>query len=424
MKKKVLITTIPRENITLTARFSRSEVKTDTPEECFYSADSPEYLNGFTMPNFATQFIKANIPTIDILEYPTWDEYKEALKKNYDVVGISFWTYTSPEAIKMAKLARKSDVGEVWGGGHGVNTPGVSGYFDRIFTGYSEYEMKPLIEGADLTNFRHPVLISKYDYHLENYKMGFLYSIRGCRFSCSFCSGPRYYKRLALTPIEEIERILDIYLDHGIKHISIIDETFLQNKEHAKKVISALYKRKLTWNCISRVDLLQGNIEEMKKYGMATVYFGTESMNNLSLKTVKKGLTTNQTISLLRELESHNILAYATHMICFDQDTAESIKEDVEKLCSFKSLYSIVFWITTPIPGTEYYETCKQTDQIMDTNWRHYDLLHLVKKHPTMSPEEARKLLVYCVKNHCHELNIRKAKILRKWEKLESNKKF
>ena len=419
MKKKVLITTIPIENISLAARVGRRGDKTDTPEECFHAADSLEYISGYTMHNYATQFLKANIPSIDILEYPTWDEYNEALKKNYDVVGVSFWTYTTIEAIKMADLARQAGVSEVWGGGHGVSTPGIEKHFDRLFAGYSEYELKPLVEGKELTHLRHPVLASKFDFHLNEHKMGFLFSIRGCRFTCNFCSGPNYYKRLSLTPIEEIERILDIYLEQGITHISVVDETFLQNKDHAKKVINALYKRKLTWNCTSRVDVLRGNIKDLKKHGLTGVYTGIESMNNLSLKAAKKGETNNQTVALLRELESNNCFAIATYMICFDQDTAESIKEDAEKLNSFKSLYSLVFWIATPFPGTEYYDKVKQADQIIDTNWKHYDVLHLVKRHQSISPKEARELLVYCVKNHCNELNIRKARILRKWEKLE-----
>lgn len=417
--KKVLITTIPRENISLCARYGRKVVSTDTPEECFYAADNIEYINGFTMPNYGTRFLKANVPSIDILEYPTWDQYKEALKEDYDIVGISFWTYTANEAIVMADLARQAGVNEVWGGGHGASTPGIESHFDRLFFGYSEYELKPLIEGQELTHFHHPVLIGQYDFHLESVKMGSLFSIRGCKYSCSFCSGPQYYQRLDYTSIEEVNKLLDIYLENGVKHISVVDETFLQNKSHAKKVIDALHKRNLTWNCTSRVDILQGNIAELTEYGLMNVYIGIESMNSLSLKLVKKGETPNQTVALLRELERQNQFALSTYMICFDNDSKESIKKDIEKLGNFKSLYSVVFWIATPFPRTEYYDECKLAGQIVDTNWKHYDVLHLVKKHPTISRKEARELLVYCVKNHCHDLNIRKAKILRKWEKLE-----
>lgn len=416
---KVLITTIPRENISLAARFGREEVINDTPEKCFYSADNIEYINGFNMPNYGTQFLKANVPSIDILEYPTWDEYKDALKNGYDTVGISFWTYTSNEAIQMVELAREAGIKEIWGGGHGISTPGIGEYFDRTFNGYSEYELKRIIEGKELVTPTHPVLTSKYDFQFEDIKAGFLFTIRGCRYRCTYCSGPRYYRKVDVTPIEEIERLLDVYLDQGVKHISVVDETFLQNKEHARKVLQALKKRNLSWNCTSRIDVLAGNIADLKSYGLTNVYIGIESMNKLSLKSVLKGETPSQAIALIKELEKNDAMAIATYMIGFDHDTPESIKEDIEKLKTLKALFSVVFWIATPFPGTKFWDELNAQGRIIDRNWKNYDVLHLVLDHPSISPEEARSLVKYCVKNHCNEMNIRKFKLLKKWENLE-----
>lgn len=424
MRKKALITTITVEHIVLTARINKRAIKKESPAECFAAANNIEYINGVSYPDIATGFIKENVPSIDILEYPTRDEYKNALKNNYDIVGIAFLTYTSGAAIKMARLAREAGVKEIWGGGHGVYTPGVEKFFDRVFSGFSENQLKFLLEGEKIANFRHPIFINKYDYPFaESFDIGYLFTIRGCKYSCLFCSGPKYYKELSITPIEEIINLLDTYREREIKHISIIDQTFLQYKEHAKKVIDSLHKRNLSWDCTSRVDLLQGRIKELKELGLTTVGIGIESLNDVSLQDIEKGETVNQTISLLRELESNRSLAVGTYMICLDNDDVETTKEAVEKLDGFKALFSVIFWIATPFPGTEYYNRSKQAGRIIDTNWEHYNLLHLVKKHPTISPDEARKLHVYCVKNHCHALNIRKKMILKKWEKLGTGKK-
>lgn len=417
--RKVLFTTIPVDHIALTARVERRGVETRTPEECFAAANNIEYINGFTLPNYATRFLKANLPSIDVLEYPTWDEYREALKNGYDVVGISFWTYTSPEAITMVNLAREAGVKEVWGGGHGVNTPGIAVHFDRTFQGYSEYELKPLLEGEELVQFRHPILDSQYDFYLENIKTGFLFSIRGCRMLCSFCSGPRYYKRLAFTPIEEVERVLDAYRERGIRHVTVVDETFLQNPPHAKNVIRALRERGLTWTCTSRIDVILPHLDELKQLGLQNTYIGIESLDDLSLKSVHKGVTSDRTVALLERLESYGSFAFGTYMLCLEHDTIESVKAAVEKLSSFKSLYGVVFWIATPFPGTDYYDEVEAAGQIVDRNPKHYDALHLVRQHAHISPDEARELLFYCVRNHCHENNLRKAKILRKWAALE-----
>src|SRR5690348_16785278 len=157
MKKKMLLTTAPIEEIVLTARAHRKTPTLRTVDECFHAGNNIEYVNGFTLPNYATRFVQSNIPSVDILEYPTWDEYRGALaSRRYDVVGISFWTYSSPEAAKMAQMAREAGVPEVWGGGHGVSTPGIGAYFDQTFDTYSEYVLKPLLEGEELVDFRHP----------------------------------------------------------------------------------------------------------------------------------------------------------------------------------------------------------------------------------------------------------------------------
>lgn len=418
-EKKVLITTIPAEKISLTARYGRKNIRTRTTGECFSAANNIEFINGFTLPNYATRFLKENIPSIDILEYPSWGEYEEALKENYDIVGISFWTYTSEEAVKMAQMARQAGVKEIWSGGHGISTPGLKKYFDRTFKGYSEFEIKPLIEGAELTSFKHPIFSSTYDFILQQVKTGYLFTIRGCQMPCTFCSGPRYYERLAFTPIEEVERVLDRYVEEEIKHVTVVDETFLQNEQHTKKVISALRKRNLTWTCTSRIDRLTGKIKELKQLGLQNVYIGIESLNNLSLKSIRKGGNQNLTSNLLKELDENDCFAFGTYMLCLEYDTVESVKEDVEKLNYFSALYGIVFWIATPFPGTVFYDELDAKNMIIDKNWKHYDALNLVMKHDNISPHDGRKLLEYSVRNHCHELNIRKMKILGKWDKLE-----
>jgi len=418
-KMKVLVTTVHREAIAPTARFHRREIPTRNSEECFAAANNIEYINSFTLPNYATRFLKANLPSIDVLEYPTLEEYRDALKNRYDAVGISFWTYTSWEAHAMAAMAKEAGVREVWGGGHGTSTPGIAKYFDRVFSGYSEYDLKPLIEGVELTDFEHPVLTSVYDYYNMDIKTGYLFSIRGCRMPCTFCSGPNYYKRLDMTPLDKISSLLDAYRKEGVCHVTVVDETFLQNARHAKDVIRLLREKEMTWTCTSRVDRLVGNIADLRAMGLQNVYIGIESLDGVSLDSVKKGIGALQTVALLAELEKCGVNAFGTYMVCLENDSPESVMENVAKLSAFKALYSLVFWITTPFPGTEFYDEMERDGRLVDKDWKHYDALHLVTRHPRISPHEARSLLEYCIRNHCHELNLRKAKILRKWSRYE-----
>jgi len=100
--------------------------------------------------SFGLRFIKQNIPEIEILEYPTWEEYKRMIKKTKpNILGFSFYTNDIPVVLKMIEFARKNGVKEIWGGNYGVLTYGIEEYFDKIFIGYAEREIAKTSRGLN-----------------------------------------------------------------------------------------------------------------------------------------------------------------------------------------------------------------------------------------------------------------------------------
>lgn len=417
--QRVLITTVPVSEIAGQARVHNKPVTYNNARECFAAANNIEYINGFTCPNYATEFIRANIPSADILEFPTWEKYENAVRSGYDIVGISFWTYTSKIAARMAEIARSYGTKQVWGGGHGINTPGIGKYFNRLYSGYGEFHLKEALEHEPLKTFKHPIMASEYDFYLTKVRTGYLFSIRGCQMACEFCSGPRYYQRIVKTPIEEVERVLDTYLKMDIRHITLVDETFLQNAAHARKVIEAMHKRGMTFSATSRADLFRGNIKALREKGMRSIYLGIESLNDLSLDSVKKGTSSSHIMQVFNELIKNDSFAFATYMIGFENDTPQNVKENLEKLKAIKGLFAVQFWITTPFPGTPFYERLDGEGKIINKNWEDYDAMHMIWQHPHMSPGEVESLLEYAIRNYCNSSDIKKKKILRAWEKYE-----
>jgi radical SAM superfamily enzyme YgiQ (UPF0313 family) len=239
--------------------------------------------------------------------------------------------------------------------------------------------------------------------------------------SCEFCSGPQYYQRLSITPVQEIERVLDHYREHDIQHVTVIDETFLQVPAHAKAVLAALKKRNMTFTCTSRIDHFIGRIADLKQQGLRNIYTGIESLNNASLQSVKKGERSELTPRLLKELRDMDCFAFGTYIIGLDADTADTVKADVEQLSQFDALYGVVFWIATPFPNTPYFERMEHQNLIVDRDPKHYDALHLVWRHPHLDPAEGQQLMCWAIRNHCHSLNLRKQKILRAWESIDSD---
>ena len=60
--------------------------------------------------SFGLRFLKQNIPELEILEFPTLDEYKKKLQEGWDVVGLSFYLSETHEAMEMVEAARHQPV--------------------------------------------------------------------------------------------------------------------------------------------------------------------------------------------------------------------------------------------------------------------------------------------------------------------------
>ena len=418
-KKRVLFTTLPVETIPFVRRVGRTKVLLETVEDCLAAGNNPEYLSGIIMPNFGLHFLKANVSSIDIIEYPTWKELEEKLKYgNYEIVGISFYTCGYPHVLKLISMCRKYNIKEVWGGNYGVLTPGIEQYFDRVFIGNAESQIKLLVEGEPLSAIKHPVMYSDAGFSSFKKKVGYLYTARGCGLKCSFCVTPKFAPELMKTPINEIIRVLDVYKEHGVGYIMIQDETFLQDIAHSYMVIRELSKRGFLWYATTRADHIKGHIREFMDQGMISVYMGIESVNSENLKRVGKQQNANTVFSVVEELKNAGCSVTGTYILCFENDTVDSIYKDIQVLNTLE-LYVCVFMILTPFFGSAIYKEMKRKGMIVETDPTKYDDLNLVWKHPNIKPNEAKDLIEYAVKNTCHPVNYYKKKVLLKWNRIE-----
>src|SRR6185369_4854501 len=105
--KRVLLTSAPMESLVEENGIGGHPYnKTDTYQAWTCAVDLPDRLS-VTCPSIGLRFLKENVPDVEILEYPTWAEYRKALaSERWDMVGISFYTWSTPVAIEMAKEAR------------------------------------------------------------------------------------------------------------------------------------------------------------------------------------------------------------------------------------------------------------------------------------------------------------------------------
>jgi radical SAM superfamily enzyme YgiQ (UPF0313 family) len=351
--------------------------------------------------SFGLRFLKQNIPELEILEFPTWDEYLARLEEGWDVVGLSFYLSETHEALEMAEAAR-SRAGEVWAGNYGALTPEVQSHFDRVFVGYAEHQVASHF-GRTIKDVVHPPLIeylnAPFGIKLNIY--GILFTTRGCPVGCRFCQTPVFCSRPHAISIESLERVVAYYKEHGISVVLIEDENFGCDRRHADQVVELLDKYEMVWGCMARADYLNKKIDEWVEMrlrsgrnvkGFAGAAIGIENLHQERLDEIKKREGTQEILETVQKLQRHGLGTVGYYMIGFEDDTAASLREDIKKVAALK-LDITQICVLTPLPQTPLWDEIEERYGIFDRDYHHYDGKHLVWNHPKIKPEEMERVL-------------------------------
>lgn len=122
-------------------------------------------------------------------------------------------------------------------------------------------------------------------YHLaewDAYGYARIITTRGCAYRCSFCDvtalwGNRSVYRDVDAVIDEMEFLRDV---HGKSVITIVDDTFVQDRKRVRAFCERLLERRsgIAWSCFSRINLMSRDLAEtMAEAGCRSVLYGIDS---------------------------------------------------------------------------------------------------------------------------------------------------
>ncbi|MBN1324126.1 MAG: radical SAM protein [Methanotrichaceae archaeon] len=351
--------------------------------------------------SFGLRFLKQNIPEIEILEYPSMEEYRRKLEDGWDVVGLSFYLNGTHEAIEMAEIAREKGVPEIWAGNYGALTPEIQGHFDKSFIGYAEGQVAPYF-GRQVGKVIHPPLIeylnTPFNVKLNIY--GILFTTRGCGVGCKFCQTPVFCNKPTPIPLESIERVIAYYKENGINVVVIEDENFGGNRRHADRVVDLFEEYDMVWGCMARADYLRERIDQWadrkrrsgRLSGFTGAAIGIENLHQETLDQMKKKEGTEEIIETVKKLQKYGMGSIGYYMIGFEEDTEESIREDMTKLAELKLDITQVC-VITPLPQTPLWNEIAEKYGIFDADYHHFDGKHLVWNHPHITPPRMEQIL-------------------------------
>ena len=165
---------------------------------------------------------------------------------------------------------------------------------------------------------------------------------RGCIFKCSFCAFPLNGKSkldYLRDPNAIRDEMLHNYEMHGTTNYFLSDDTFNDSTEKIEKlhkVITSL-PFKINFTTYLRLDLLYAHKEQilmLKEMGLASPFFGIESLNQKSASTIGKGMNVDRAKDFLLELYhdhwSRTIPITCSFIVGLPYETRQTIQDTYE----------------------------------------------------------------------------------------------
>lgn len=176
---------------------------------------------------------------------------------------------------------------------------------------------------------------------------------RSCPFRCTFCYHPlgnTYRQRSLDNVFKEIDYLKDKY---GITLINIMDELFSLNEERVHEFAARIKEYDIQWLAQWRVDNVNEDmLKILKDSNIRYLELGMESVSDVVLKSMKKGITRSQIEQAYRICDAVGIRVNGNIIIGDVAETEDTIKESLNWVKNHPE-YDINIGFILAIPDSE-----------------------------------------------------------------------
>ncbi len=238
-------------------------------------------------------------------------------------------------------------------------------------------------------------------YHLmdnTNRALYFVETSRGCAQRCTFCSVGHFYSHRwrARSPERVIDRIEYLIETFGALFIWLSDDNIAGKVSHLRRVLELYLERDIQVPCLiqMRIDVLAEYPElvEMMYQAGWILSLGIESMDEETLKLMRKGITRTQAQQVVANLKRHRVFHRGNFIIGFPHQTPEQIEQAVESAIEL-DLDAAMFFVATPYLGTDFHKECQSQGLIASQDWDDYGTFDTVLNAVPSNVGELRKKL-------------------------------
>ncbi|NLF38110.1 radical SAM protein [bacterium] len=234
----------------------------------------------------------------------------------------------------------------------------VAGLAVRVGSVITATPARPWIEPLDALPFPRWECVDTRRYRLPvtRRKLLLVAPLRGCPFSCSFCTAPLYYghkvrTRSPASVVQEIARNVSAF---GVHDFLMWAETFTIDRAFVLELCGALIRAGLPirWSANSRVDTADREmLDAMRAAGCRMVSFGIESFSPAALEQAGKRIDAGMCEAAVRAARAAGLWTAGHFVLGLPGDTEGSVRETVRRACALP-LDLAQFYAAAPFAGS------------------------------------------------------------------------
>mgnify|MGYP005853543829 CR=1 FL=1 len=220
---------------------------------------------------------------------------------------------------------------------------------------------------------------------------------RGCGDRCAYCSETRFWEGVwrGRSGNKIVEEISYLHRQYGKTLFVFNENTFNWSRKRVEEFLDALGKSGLRihfWFQSRIKDIIRDEdlIPEMKRLGLYEVMLGIESIQPDVLHRYEKQQSIEMAQKAIDILKKNKIMVMANIMFGDWNDSETTIRE-VFRFVKSQSDF-LVLTLTTPLPGTKYFEEAERLGRIRERDLGKYDFMHPVVDTKFLSAAEVHRL--------------------------------
>ncbi|ACF14757.1 Radical SAM domain protein [Chloroherpeton thalassium ATCC 35110] len=349
---------------------------------------------------------------VDFIDERIGDELPADLSR-YDVLAITARTLNVTKAYQIGDKAVSQGVKVILGGVHPTMMPEeakahcttvvygeIESIWEELARDILNDKMKPMYKSGELksmTKMRQANF--KFAESSPNYKkysnLVPILATKGCPVGCSFCTTPTIYgKNFRMREVDYVIEEIKYHQNRLGKEkvsFSFMDDNICFKPNFFNELMDAMTGMGVTWNANISMNFLErpGVPELASASGCDMFSIGFESLDPDTIKQVHKGSNFHAHYEeVIKNVQKQKIAIQGYFMFGFDTDKPASFQATYDFIMQNKIEFP-VFAITTPFPGTPWYDEMRP--RLRHTDWEKYDTYHSVYEPKILSSEELIK---------------------------------